>query len=235
MWCASLRVSCRRADRAGVNPARSGRWERSASRTKRSWMWCAPLSYKGVAAATHSAEALVNDRPGDEDTLRSRLEALPGESRSRALACCRGDVVAAEDVLHLSDHKVLDGRARFDGRSSFKTWLFGVIRLTAADQRRWIWRRWLRWAPLSAAADCSDPRSAVPEDLDDDRRCAEIRAALGGLAGRQAEVLRLVFYHELTLDEAAVAMGISPGTARTHYERGKKELRGRLQALGRRR
>ena len=132
--------------------------------------------------------------------------------------------------MHLTYHKVLDGRARFEGRSSFKTWLFGVIRLTALDQRRWHWRRWMRWAPLSEAENRADLRPAPPDSLAGDERCAQVRAALLGLAARQAEVLRLVFYHDLTLDEAAVAMGVSPGTARTHYERGKQQLRLRLAA-----
>jgi RNA polymerase sigma-70 factor, ECF subfamily len=157
--------------------------------------------------------------------LRAQLQAHHAESWSWALACCHGDVAQAEDVLHLSYHKVLDRRARFDGRSSFKTWLFGVIRMTALDQRRWRWRRWLRWAPLAEAEQQADLRPAAPESLASDERCAEVRAALDGLAPRQAQVLRLVFYHDLTLDEAAVAMGVSPGTARTHYERGKAQLR----------
>lgn len=124
--------------------------------------------------------------------------------------------------------KVLDGRARFEERSSFKTWLFGVIRLTALDQRRWSWRRLLRSAPLEEAENSPDGGVLASERLAGDEQYAEVRAALDGLAARQAEVLRLVFYHDLTLDEAALAMGVSAGTARTHYERGKERLRQRL-------
>jgi RNA polymerase sigma factor (sigma-70 family) len=171
----------------------------------------------------------VNDPACDEDTLRARLEALHAESWSWALACCRGDVTQAEEALHVTYHKVLDG-ARFEGRSSFKTWLFGVIRLTALDQRRGNWRRFLRWAPLSAAENHADRRPTAADTLAGDERCAEVRTALHGLAARQSEVLRLVFYHDLTLDEAALVMGVSPGTARTHYERGKERLRQRLAA-----
>jgi RNA polymerase sigma factor (sigma-70 family) len=172
----------------------------------------------------------VNDRSCDESTLRARLETLHAESWSWALACSRGNAAHAEEALHQAYHKVLDHRARFDGRSSFKTWLFGVIRLTTLDQRRGGWRRWLRWAPLSEAENRPQGGPAPPDSLLADERCTEVRRALLGLAARQAQVLRLVFYHDLTLDEAAEAMGVSPGTARTHYERGKARLRRRLSA-----
>jgi DNA-directed RNA polymerase specialized sigma24 family protein len=37
-------------------------------------------------------------------------------------------------------------------------------------------------------------------------------------------VLQLVFYHGMTIEEAAEVMHISLGSARTHYDRGKKAL-----------
>ena len=52
------------------------------------------------------------------------------------MACCGRNRERAEDVLQTSYLKILDGRARFRERSSFKTFLFGVIRRTAAEERR---------------------------------------------------------------------------------------------------
>jgi RNA polymerase sigma factor (sigma-70 family) len=161
----------------------------------------------------------------DEDEISNSLESLHGESWGWALACCRGDRGAAEEALHTAYHKVLDGRAKFNGRSDFKTWLFGVIRLTSADQRRWSWRLWLRTAPVSEIDEIPSEAPGSAEQLGASDRAKTIRRALEKLPKRQAQVLRLVFYHDLTLDGAATVLGISPGSARTHYERGKHRLR----------
>ncbi len=157
--------------------------------------------------------------------LPEQLAALHEECWGWALACCRGARDTAEEVLHMSYHKVLDGRARHDGRSAFKTWLFSVIRHTALDYQRWSWRWLTRFLGIEAAAQSADAAPLAPESMQRAERCGEVRAALGRLAARQAEVLRLVFYHDLTLDDAAAVMRISPGSVRQHYERGKTRLR----------
>jgi len=140
-----------------------------------------------------------------------------------AIACCPGDRAAAEDALQASYLKILDGRARFAGRASFRTWLFAVVRNTAAElRRRAAWRRLL---PLAALGDPPDGRpdaATVLARADGTRRLV---AALATLPRRQREVLHLVFYQDLTITEAADVAGVSLGTARTHYERGKAALR----------
>lgn len=124
---------------------------------------------------------------------------------------------------------VLDGRATFGGRSSFKTWLFGVIRYTALDQRRRglrrlrILRDWLVRDPVERPVP-ADPAAtlAMAETV------ARLRTELRRLPRRQHELLHLVFYQDLSIEEAAGVLGVALGTARTHYERGKRRLRERL-------
>lgn len=142
-----------------------------------------------------------------------------------ALACCRWDRATAEDVLQAAYLKVVAGRARFGGRSSFKTWLFGVIRRTAAEERRHRMLR--RYVPLTQASSGVAGRTdaEVDAELVRSEEAARLVAALQRLPVRQRELLHLVFYQELTIAEAATVLGIAVGTARSHYERGKRRLR----------
>ena len=125
--------------------------------------------------------------------------------------------------------QILDGAGRLDGRSSYKTWLFGVIRRIAAGERRRAWlsaTRLARFARLrlGPAAD------QLPETgLSAQREAARLVDALDRLSARQREILHLVFYQELTIEEAAAVIGMKPGTARVHYERGKRRLRALLR------
>ena len=159
-----------------------------------------------------------------DPTLRRDIEELHDASFAWALACCAWRRHEAEDVLQTAYLKVLDGRARFDGRASVKTWLFAVIRNTAVDRRRKAWLATLGLDRLRR-----EPEPVVAETTSDDGRGARVRAALAGLAARQREVLDLVFFHDLTIEEAARVMGVSLGSARVHYERGKKRLAERLR------
>jgi RNA polymerase sigma-70 factor (ECF subfamily) len=160
----------------------------------------------------------------NREEMEAELERLHRASYAWSLSCCRGDREEAEDVLQESYLKTLDGRARFAGSSSFKTFLFGVVRRTAAERRRIAWLHRLRLAAWRKGNAQAQPPSTGAET-----RSSTLESALERLAARQREVLDLVFGHDMTVDEAARALGISAGTARVHYDRGKKRLR---QALG---
>src|SRR6476659_6962031 len=60
------------------------------------------------------------------------LESLHPSSFAWALGCCGRNREDAEEVLQDVYLKILEGKARFEGRSTLKTWLFAVIRKTAA-------------------------------------------------------------------------------------------------------
>lgn len=156
--------------------------------------------------------------------LTASLESMHPDAFGWALHCCGGDVPRAEDVLQNAYLKLAQGRARFDGRSAFKTWWFGVIRLTAHEEhRRLRFRESLVGRLLAAFTEEHHP--APSRQVERDERAAVLRRALEQLPPRQAEVLHLVFYQDLTLAEVAGVLRISLGSVRQHYERGKTRLR----------
>jgi RNA polymerase sigma factor (sigma-70 family) len=166
----------------------------------------------------------------DESELRSQLERHHADSYGWALACCSRNRQLAEDILQTAYLKILQGRARYSGTAAFKTWLFGVIRLTAADERRRFWRRWLGLSRHEQQDDAAV--ETPPDDAEQDAvRLDAFRLALKRLPLRQREVIHLICYQSLTLQQSAEVMGVSLGSVRTHYDRAKTRLRASLEKL----
>ena len=182
------------------------------------------LSYGGASSATHQHRA--HPSPLIVADLADELARHHRAAFGWALACCRWDPAAAEDVLHTAYLKVVDGRARYAGNAEFRTFLFGVIRRTASEERRrQTVRRALSLSWLSQNGhEPTAPAIGLGTIMRDETNRALI-AALTHLSARQREVLHLVFYQDLSIAHAASVIGISVGSARVHYERGKAQLR----------
>lgn len=163
------------------------------------------------------------------DDLRDELAELHEASFAWALSLAQGDRAEAEDVLQTSYWKILAGKARFGGRSSLKTWLFGIIRRTTSERRR---RRSGRLRLLDRWTEELPPTTVRTEpiaELERQRDAARVAEALDCLSQRQRQIVELVFYHDLSISEAALAMGISRGSASVHYARAKQLLLAALE------
>ena len=151
----------------------------------------------------------------------SALEAIHGQVYGWALSRCDFDTAAAEDLMQQAYVEVLSGKARFNNKSSLKTFVFAVVQNLANSRFRRIASRMrlLRQHAQSLEAAVVDAVEA-----DDD----SIWPAVQALPHRQRDVIELVFCRDLTVEEASRVMGVSVGTARVHYDRAKKSLRARL-------
>jgi RNA polymerase sigma-70 factor (ECF subfamily) len=160
------------------------------------------------------------------DLMVSQLEATHPAAYRWALSCCRGDRTEAEEVLQAAYLKVLDGRAIFGEHSSWRTWLFGVIRRTASEHRR---RRLLRgeWL-LNTFRRVPEPTITPVDPILEIEQARALRRALQSLSQRQRQLIELVFRHDLTIEQAGEVLGISIGSARTHNERAKARLKQQL-------
>ncbi len=186
------------------------------------------LSYEPASEATHPVKGPEpSPGPVDPDTMGRMIAELHPAAFGWALACCRRNRALAEEVTQMAYLKILAGEARFDGRSSLKTWLFGVIRRTAAGERR---KAWLTLSGLTRFARLQPASPITLSEIEAAGDTKHLLRALERLSRRQREVLHLVFYQDLTLESAAAVLGITLGSARVHYDRGKKRLRTLLSA-----
>jgi len=133
-----------------------------------------------------------------------------------ARQCCHYDEELAREVMQEVYLKMLRGKAKFSEKSSVKTWFYSVIRYTALDAlKRNNSDVKLKTVSLENAN----------EVMYVDSKNTDYRAILKKLSDKQSQVLLLIFYHNHTLEEVAEIMSLSIGTVRTHYDRGKNNLK----------
>ncbi len=151
---------------------------------------------------------------------RSALEAIHGQLFGWALSRCDYDRTAAEDLMQQAYVELLSGNARFDNKSSLKTFVFGVVQNLARSRFRRLATRLRLVRQYLPEQEVTTDREPVAD--------AGVWRAVRALPARQRDIIELVFCRELTVDEASRVMGVSKGTGRVHYDRAKKALRARL-------
>ncbi|MFF4354564.1 RNA polymerase sigma factor [Streptomyces sp. NPDC001530] len=134
---------------------------------------------------------------------------------------------AADDLLSETWLQAFRGRAGFDpGRGTARGWLFGVARVVVAG----YWRGAAQDQGVPSQSEAStDPWHAVDQRLDAAAVAPLIRRVLAGMPEVERQLLLLVVWDQLTPAEAATAVGVPPGTARSRLHRARSRLR---EALG---
>ena len=154
---------------------------------------------------------------------RSALEAIHSQVYGWALSRCDFDHAIAEDLMQQAYVELLSGSARFNNKSTLKTFVFSVVQNLARSRFRRVASR-LRLVKQYQQQTVSDVVDAMEPVVDDG-----IWRAVRALPARQRDIIELVFCRELTIEQAAAVMGVTTGTGRVHYDRAKNALRSRLQ------
>ena len=158
---------------------------------------------------------------------RKALEALHSQLFGWALSRCGFDRSAAEDLMQQAYVEVLSGKARFDNKSTLKTFVFGVVQNLARSRFRRLAVH-MRLVRSYAIAPADEAARHAEEDHHEQRR---IWQAVESLPRRQRDITELVFCRDMTIEAASAVMGVSVGTGRVHYDRAKKALAGALAGL----
>ncbi|MFI5036695.1 MAG: RNA polymerase sigma factor [Acidimicrobiales bacterium] len=189
------------------------------------------------------AELLERLRDGDEGAFSELVRRYHGALVRLARYYVANDA-SAEDVAQETWVAVLRGVERFEGRSSFKTWLMHIC----VNRARTLGVRESRVVPVavgdegsSVAASRFDHTGAwreppvsftegVDARLDDRTLLAAVRAAIGDLGEPQRTVVTLRDVEGLSTEEVAQLTGLTAGNVRVVLHRGRAKVRAAAEA-----
>ncbi|OLD47145.1 MAG: hypothetical protein AUG04_07240 [Deltaproteobacteria bacterium 13_1_20CM_2_69_21] len=155
---------------------------------------------------------------------------------------------SAEDVVQEAWAAVLAGLPRFEGRSSLRFWIFGIV----ANRAKSRGVREGRCVPLSVLADEDEedsvdadrffppgspqagrwmrPPERWPEDLlEQAETLAVVRAAIERLAGMRRQVIKLRDVEGWSAKETCALLGITEGNQRVLLHRARSRVRADLE------
>jgi len=139
------------------------------------------------------------------------------------------DESVAEDLISEVFLDVWRQADRFEGRSAVSTWLLAIARFKALSALR---RKVDENLDDEAAEAIEDPTDDPEAALAKKDKSTEIRKCLAGLSAEHREIIDLVYYHEKSVEEVAVIVGIPEATVKTRMFYARKKLGELLKAAG---
>lgn len=192
---------------------------------------------------------LVALRAGDEAAFKSLIQRYHGPMLRLALSYV-GDRGAAEDVVQETWLTCLRSLDRFEGRSSLKTWIFGIVINIARSRRRKesrtvpfasFWRRGerdgsgptvdqSRFGLDGMWRDGPHSWDNVPESkVLGEETLQHVRSAIDALPPKQREVILLRDVAGFEAGEVSALLGISAANERVRLHRARAAVRQSLE------
>ena len=187
------------------------------------------------------AELLARLQAGDESAFLALVTRYNASLLRLARTFVPSEAVA-EEAVQDTWMGVVRGVDRFEGRSSFKTWLFRIL----VNRARTAGVREHRHLPLDptdpavspdrfdASGAWAEPLTPWESDVDDRLVAASwgplLRTALDQLPERQRDVVLLRDVEGLPSDEVCDILQLSEGNQRVLLHRGRSRLRASLEA-----
>ncbi|HVC75957.1 MAG TPA: sigma-70 family RNA polymerase sigma factor [Candidatus Micrarchaeaceae archaeon] len=189
---------------------------------------------------------LVALRSGDEAAFRALIQVHHGQMLRLAMAYVR-DPGLAEEVVQESWLTCLRSLEKFEGRSSLKTWLYGIVMNIARSRRRRearilpfasLWRRddsdsrrpTVDAERFGGDGMWSSPPDSWPESkLLSSETLLRVKAAIESLPMKQREVITLRDVAGLEASEVCGLLSISAENQRVRLHRARASVRRMLE------
>ena len=137
-----------------------------------------------------------------------------------------GNETVAEDLLSDVFFDVWQQAGRFEGRAAVTTWLLSIARFKALSARR---RRTDAALDETIESDCGRQRRRSGDHLAEEEPHRGVRPAMMRLSADHREILDLVYYHEKSIEDCALILGISVATVKTRVFYARKKLAALVQ------
>jgi len=165
-----------------------------------------------VAESELDAETIEGCRRGDPRAQRAVFERYRDRVFSIALHFLKGDHAAAQDVTQEVFVKVFRAAAQFRQDARLSTWLYRIVANACLDELRRR-RRVLLFGDMSPAI---HPVVPAGESGEPD---ADVARAVSRLSPRLRMAVLLRYFDDLSYDEIAHALGVTPGTVASRLSR----------------
>ena len=179
------------------------------------------------------ADLVVLLRAGDEEAI-SRLVEQWSPTMFRLARSFVDSPQSAEDVVQEAWLGMLSGLAKFEGRSSLRTWTFTIL-VNRARTRGAREARTLPRSPLEdgteepaqpwfcAATDITPERAVLSREI-----LLQLDRAISALPARQRQVVTMREISGMSAEEVCAALGISTANQRVLLHRARAALRAAL-------
>lgn len=164
---------------------------------------------------------------GDAAAYRNLLTTIQPKIR----AIVRGKIreeAAAEDVVQNSLLSIHRGRSTYRAERPFGPWMRAIVRNSIIDHFRERKRRGDREVELVVE---EWPDESDLAEVDGGVLAPELAAALAALPDAQREAVTLVQVNGLSVAEAALRVGVSPGALKVRAHRGYRAMRKALESV----
>ncbi len=196
----------------------------------------APRAAHTLLTVDDDVELVKRLQAGDESAFVDLVRRYQGRLLRLAQAIV-GRRAVAEEVTQDTWLAVVRGVDRFEGKSSFKTWLFHVLvnrARSAADREQRAGRPDEHEERFDRSGAWSEPPAAWADQVDDQivarRLAGRVRALLPQLPDAQRHVVMLRDIEGLEPHEISSILRISDGNQRVLLHRGRARLRALLTA-----
>ncbi len=180
-----------------------------------------------LPAADPEEAALVRRAWGGDEAAWEALVRRYQEPVFRLAYLILGDAAEAEDAAQEAFVRAWAALGRFDQSRPLRPWLLSIVANLARNRRRSLGRY---WSALQRAFAAEPRRHTPPLDRTPASDARRLREAVQRLRPDSRDIVYARYFLGLSEAEAAEALSIPPGTAKSRHSRALAQLRAVIEA-----